>query len=473
MINILEERLKYLHERGEITFTQLKEKILKSSKLIKLNKKKKTSVDPKTGKQILLSFSINEGKLKVARDIKESKKGGVSIKEACGDYGMYNEQANESLSIIEKKIHNLSLEKQKKLFGENIEKFYKVKLNLSPKERKNYDCKKVIYEKDGCVTNGPTVMENLEEQSSLFENLLNELHENIKLESFSNQSRAVKKLEECYNGEYGNKSVNSINSHLSTVNSLIKNSNFNLDDSSNINDYMLARVYILLNGMLDKPNSANVDPMTKSNIAKHLLGIKGISVTDIAKKLPDEQKEYVKENILNNDSKKQILSDAIKPVENILLNFVNDNLDTVKSFLILFDTPESNRFVKNIDYNKKLMSSGDNLQTYQNTLRGMKNLDRHLKSNNNFAFDYDGMTYEPSYDIMPINNMMEMLKLVNEADNMFKQEQSVLEEKDIYKIIETMAMSSGAVAGGLSTMRREHGRNKRVKKLYKTSSKKN
>ena len=448
---LAESNIKYLYERGDLSFAKLKEKLINSSKLIKLKKKDKKQTDPKTGKGLLLSFSVKEGKIKLAINVSEAKMGGYDVKKTCQSYGDLKESAMKSLSMFENKIHNLSLEEQINLFGESTNKFYKIKLtNFTSEGVRNYDSRHMLVEKDGTYLNGPSVMEEVTQQTTKFENLINEWHQSINLEEYSMHGKAVKRLNECYNGEYGNNAVNKLNSNLSSVNSLIGNNKLSLGDDSQINDYMLARVYVLLNGMLDTPKGERFDPITKMNIAKKLLGVGGISVPDLMRKVPEEKKIFVKENILNHDSKKEILSNAIKPIENIVFDFIGDNLNSAKALLFLQDSPESRRMIKQVDQNLNLMKTGGSINTYRNSLRGLKNLDRYLKTNNTFAFDYDGMTYEPQYETSPISQMLEMLKFVENNDKITSvNNKNVLEIKDVYNIVKEMSsMGAGGVSFG-------------------------
>ena len=451
---LLEESMKFLYERGDMSFAHIKESILKSSKLIKLSKKKKEPVDPKTGKKILLSFSSKEGKVKLARNVSEAKKGGCSLVEACKEYGTMQESFRSSIAMLERKLHSLSLEEQKKLFGDNASKYYKVQpVNLFEKscKRKNYDTKHFIIEKNEVIETSQAILEDVKEQCSLMENFINEWQGSMKSESFSIHENCVRYLNECSNGNYANTAVNKINSNLSSVNSLIGNKSLVLDDGSTIDDYMLARIYVLLNGMLDGNSKSNFDPYVKMNIAKKLLGVGGISVPDIMRNVPEDKKQFIKENILNNDSKKEILSNAISPIQNTIFDYISDNLKTIKGILFLYDTPESSRMSKYIDSNLKLMSTGNTVNTYKNILSGMRKLDQHLKTNNSFEFDYDGMTYQPMFENFPIKQMTEMLKFAENNDKISSKpatEEKVLEIKDINSIVNEMAVSSGAISFG-------------------------
>lgn len=434
-----------------MSFSELKDRLLKSSKLIKLKKQKKV-FDDKTGKEILLSFSIKEGKIRLAKNTSEAKTGGCGLKEACASYGDMRESVQESLNLLERKIHSLSLEEQKKLFGDNANKYFKIKpINFSNK-RKNYDVKHFLVNKKDFVNTSPAILEDLDEQCSLFENFINEWENDIKAENYSTHSKHVKYLNECADGGYANTAISKLNSNLSSVNSLIGNQSFKLDDDSTMNDYMLARIYILLNGMLDRDSKTSFDPYIKMNIAKKLLGVGGISVPDIMKKVPEEKKLFIKENILNNDSKKEILNNSISPIQNIIFDFINDNMKSIKAILFLHDTPESTRMSKYVDNNLKFMNSGNSLTTYRNILHDMKKLDQHLRKNNNFEFDYDGMTYQPTYDSMPIKEMLETLKFSNINDNIKNNnEEKVLEAKQLFSVVEQMSVSSGAVSFGVAT----------------------
>jgi len=166
-------------------------------------------------------------------------------------------------------------------------------------------------------------------------------------------------------------------------------------------------------------------------MAKKILGIKGISPNDITKHLSEEQKKFVKENVLNNTSIKEILKNSIQPIEKILINYSVDLLRSISSLLDLENNPNSNRLNKQINNSIKFINTGNSLNTLKNELKSLRHVDRYLEKPKNNLY-YDGELFKIKEGFKPINELLKLFKPLKHNSV----EKNVLGETDINFIVQ-------------------------------------
>jgi len=426
--NLLFERsIKSLYENGKLSFKDLKETLSKTSNFI-LEKQ-----DLPKGKKVLLSYNINEGKLLIANNPSEIKQGYKKINEYIKTCENLKEEIYYSLNNLEKNISSMNQEDQENVFGPDNNIFYKIEIVLKPDNAFNYNTKHFNVLPDGhgeYDKSGKMIVKEVTIQVNKFNDLLTEWQNKLKYENYTNEVAAIRKLREHENQEYYNYAVNKIDNSLSNTNSYIGNSKFVLGDDSTIDDYILSRVYILLNALLEKSNTGSYNPLSKMNIAKRVLGIKGIGSQDIYNKLEVPQREYIRNNILNDFSKKEILKNAIKPIEEIIINYSINLLKTIQAYMLLTNNTSFNRLNKQINNSINYINTSNSFLGLKNELKNLKHLDKYT-NNKEFSFYYDGEVYKPSGFYKPINELLNVFKPFTESSL----EKKVIDENNIEKII--------------------------------------
>jgi hypothetical protein len=166
------------------------------------------------------------------------------------------------------------------------------------------------------------------------------------------------------------------------------------------------------------------------NIAKRVLGIKGIGSQDIYNKLEVPQREYIRNNILNDFSKKEILKNAIKPIEEIIINYSINLLKTIQAYMLLTNNTSFNRLNKQINNSINYINTSNSFLGLKNELKNLKHLDKYT-NNKEFSFYYDGEVYKPSGFYKPINELLNVFKPFTESSL----EKKVIDENNIEKII--------------------------------------
>lgn len=428
MENLLFERsIRSLYENGKLSFKNLKEALSKTSNFV-LEKQEL----PK-GKKVLLSYNIKEGKLLIANNPSEIKEKYKNINEYLKTCENLKEEIFYSLNNLEKNINSMNQEEQESIFGSDNNIFYTIEIILKPDNAFNYNTKHFNVLPDGhgeYDKSGKMIVKEVTIQVNKFNDLLTEWQNKLKYENYTNEVAAIRKLREHENQEYYNYAVNKIDNSLSNTNSYIGNSKFVLGDDSTIDDYILSRVYILLNALLEKSNTGSYNPLSKMNIAKRVLGIKGIGSQDIYNKLEVPQREYIRNNILNDFSKKEILKNAIKPIEEIIINYSINLLKTIQAYMLLTNNTSFNRLNKQINNSINYINTSNSFLGLKNELKNLKHLDKYT-NNKEFSFYYDGEVYKPSGFYKPINELLNVFKPFTESSL----EKKVIDENNIEKII--------------------------------------
>ncbi len=436
MSQILFERtINNLHDNGKITFKKLKEMLSEVSSFV-LEKK-----DVPKGKKILLSYSVKENKLLIAEKKTEVKDNNKTINEYIKTCENLKEEISFILNNLEKNINSLNQDDQESIFGPEANVYYNLELINKPEKCNSYNTKHFNIMPDGhgeYDKSGKLIISEVSRQINKLEEYLKNWDDKLKYEVYNKEVNSFKKLKELNDKSYYNYADNRLDNCLWSVNSYINNDKFNLSDESTIDEYILSRIYILLNAILDKSGNKPVDPIAKMNIAKRLLGIKGIGLQDISKKLDNEQEKYIKENILDDKNKKELLKNAIKPIEDIIINYSLDMLKAIQSILVLTNDSSSNRLNKQINNSINYINSGNSLNTLKHELKSLKHIDNYVNKPNMSLF-YDGSLYQPINNFKPINELLKLFKPFSENIN----DKKVIGENDINAIINEIIKKDG------------------------------
>lgn len=416
------KNIKNLYDNPDLTFSKIKE-IFRAAADGKLEGTEKVD-----GQKILLSFSVNDGRIKCAKDKMQIISGGLDpiafAKFLKTEKDTFNENLFfEGLKSFERAIQGLSEDKQIKLFGPDTNIYYSASI-IAPKEEidqsvVSYDTKKIIIHDIGHNeydrSTGEKTSSPMADRINELRNIILNYQDSLKHENYSIEINAIKKLKGLSDKTPLNLAINKLNSIILSVNNSIKNDNLKLNDNSTIDDYMIARIYILLNSILSRaPSDMGIlSPVAKSNLAKKIFRVKGISIADIRNNLSPVQYEYVKNHILNNE--KGILQAAISPLEMLITDFSVDMLKHLNSAFIVDNSKEVQRL------KQKIKNAIEEIETYgdykdliilKRQMHKLKSLDRVTTAAKGFVFDYDGTTYKFMGNFSPINNILNLFKKI-------------------------------------------------------------
>jgi nicotinamide mononucleotide adenylyltransferase len=434
--------INHLYDNPELTFKKIKE-ILSAAANGQLEGTEKVD-----GIRLLLTFSVYENKAKGARNKEDIKSGGRTAKELYKDFSdHYNKNLKdvflEALSSFEKIIQGLDITTQIELFGEDSNIYYISDIiaptlddNGEPLNVINYDTKKIVIHEKGSYqydkVTGEPVNKDISDKIIKLKDIILRHQEDLKHESFGIQINAIKRLKALNNKIPLNLSINKISALLNKTNGLINNDNLKLTDESTINDFMIARIYILLNSILSKGQDLNsLKLKTKINIAKKIFGISGISTLDLRKNLTRDQYVFIKDKIL--DNKKNILKTAIQPLEIIISDFTVEMLKNLQSTYIVDDRREVLRLrqkVKNAIKDIEKSGSQQDLINLKRQIQKLKSIERVTTSAEGFVFDYDGMTYKFTGSFAPVNQILNLFKKVKREEINLEKDKEISEEEE-------------------------------------------
>ena len=448
--------IKHLYDNPNLTFKKIKE-ILIAAANGQLEGTEKVD-----GVRLLLTFSVYENKAKGARNKKDIKDGGKTAKQLYKDFNEhYNKNLKdiffEALNSFEKIIQGLDVTTQIELFGEEGNIFYisdiitpTIDENGEPLNVINYDTKNIVIHEKGSAEydkeSGEPRNKNITDKIEKLKDIIIRHQEDLKHENFGIQIGAIKRLKALNNKIPLNTSINKIDSLLKSTNSLIKNESLSLNDDSSINQFMIARIYILLNSILSKSPQSDqtLGLKTRINIAKKIFGISGISTLDIRRNLPKEQFIFIKDKIL--DNKNQILKTAIQPLEIIISDFTVEMLKNLQSAYIVDDKREVFRLRQKVkkaivDIEKK--GSQQDLISLKRQIQKLKNFEKISTSAEGFVFDYDGVTYKFTGSFAPVNQIMNLFKKINKKD-IEQEKQKIVSEDEINKQQKKIVLLAGS-----------------------------
>jgi cytidyltransferase-like protein len=430
----------HLFDNGELTFSKIKDIFAAASE-------GHLEGTEKIGEQsVMASFSIKDGRLKCASNKADIKSSGLSIESFANKLNPEIKDAFlNSAKLFEKTIQGLSHTEQEKLFGKETNIFYNCSLiGGTDDDVINYDTKSLIINSTDHLIydreNNSFLENNIDDKLNSLRGVIDDSQTQLKQDNFGVQVNAVKKLQALSDKKPYNLAISKISSLLSTVNGLIKNDSLALSEESSISEFMIARVYILINAILQKGKIKNFDPIVKMNIAKRILGVKGISVKDISSKISKEQLEFIKDNLLNDTSRSEILKTAILPLENIVNDFAIEMLRGLQSAFVLDNNKEVNRIKKDLKAAIDILLSSDNeevMKVLKQQMSKLRSLERMGTAAQGFVFDYDGKTYKFSGNFAPVSAILSLFKAVS-------QEKQQLNEANKTAKNETIALVPGA-----------------------------
>jgi len=423
-----------LETKKELTFSKIKE-ILTSACDVSLKKTKELS-----GQKVFISFV--DGKARTIINSSDKKTGGITAAEIENKISDKDKSLSlkNAINSFEKIINTyISHEQQKELFEEtdtdNLQQEEKRYIyyfgfqimDHSNNEMINYDTKTFIlnhneYKKIDYATGKeiPADSSDVSKRSNKLEKIINSAQDDKNSDSNHNEISAFKKLSSLSDKVPLNTAINKIDSLLSATNSYINNEELSLTDESSIDDFMLARVIAYINTIL-KHKKINVDPMLKVAIAKTVMGVGGISIVDISKKLEDKDKKYIKENIINPNSKKAIIKKSIYPLELIINNFAVDMLKGMKSLFLLTKNKDLVSISKDIDSAIKSIGNitdGDTKNILKNEIRNLKKADALSSTNNGFTFIFDNIVYKFNGSYEPVSKLLSLLNYKSEIEQL-------------------------------------------------------
>ena len=402
-VSLLEEggvagHMSHIYDNWDLSFSQIKDILTKASQG-QLQGTEKTD-----GQNLYISYSVKESRAKAARNKGDIKNGGMTVPELRQKFagrGAIEDTFGDALRIFEKAVRALSPQQQTKIFGPDTDIWYNAEV-MDPRSSNviNYDKKTLAIHQVGHAmydkqTGEPTDV-NVSKNVAVLDNALNDMQEAIQDENYHIIKNAVRNLEALSNDSALRVAIQNLDTLLSRE---------GLDESTTIKDYIKKKIWDYLSKKLPK----EVLQLVGNDLVQRMMG-EGGSISSIAKVLPPEYKQQVKD-IVKDD--KKVIKNAVYPIEDIIHDFAVEILKSVQSAYIINNQKEVKRLKNEVARAIKLIQSSNNEiahEVLKQQLKKLKSVDKINSAIEGFVFDYDGHSYKMTGNFAPVNQILGLFR---------------------------------------------------------------
>lgn len=392
----------HLYENPSLTFREIKD-IFK-----KINDGKMLVTEKLDGQNLLLSFSVTQGKAKAARNHQHIVDGGISSENysSLTEVKEVQNSFSEALQVFENAVKKFSIEEQMEIFGPNANYYYNCEVQ-DPRNPNvlNYDRPSITIHRSGHLKqdkfNKTVFKEILGNEFLKLEALLKEntsLNEETN-DGFIVRSNSIRKIspltdKSCYQ--------NSLKSLQNAMNEC------GVSDKDNVAKYILNRLDELLEQKIKLPENA------KQQLLKRLLRAKDVTAKDVYKSLNESGKPELIESVRAIlSSEKKLIKQAISPIEEIVTQFGAGVLKEFQSSYIKDSENEIKRLRTKLTEIFDIVNNSGNPEArdfLKNQFGKIKNINNINSSCEGIVFKYDNDVYKMTGLFSPLNQILGMTK---------------------------------------------------------------
>lgn len=389
--------LKHLYDNRDLTFNKIS-KILYKASNGELEGTEKTD-----GYNIYLG--VVDGQARAARNKGDMQKGGMSMDDLQARVFQGGDRVKEvyvkSFDAFQSAIDSLNPQEQAKIFGPNGEIFYNTEI-MGPGASNllNYDANVITIHRSGHKSYNPET-DQVEEidvsmNSDFLDRVIDRFEQATADKDFDVQRTAVMTLEGLDNDSY-----------VKVALEKMKSAGF--DGNMTIEDYLRSKIEPAVEESFNYLASA-----TKEAIVDRLIGIEGVSLTQITKGFPVEQKRAISSFIKENQ--KTLIGEAIFPIEKAIHDFAVKMLEGLKSAYILDNESEVQRLKQEVELAIKSIHAyeGEGKEQAMDILyKQLQKLEHHDNITTpveGFVFEYEGQLYKFTGNFAPINQLLGLFK---------------------------------------------------------------
>jgi nicotinic acid mononucleotide adenylyltransferase len=394
--------LQHLYENPSITFGEIKQ-IFK-----KINDGKMLVTEKCDGQNLLLSYSVTEGKTKAARNNNHLLQGGISsnrINELAENID-FQKSIMEAFSSFEETVKKLSLEEQIDIFGPNTNYYYNTELQ-DPNNSNvfKYDTKKICIHRTGHLLNnkynGVITEDILADQFNRLEEVINKqiITENI-TDKFVVTINPIRNIQPLKNKTCYETAMHKLQSEM-----LVSK----MTDKSSLAEYILER--------MDREITNTVPELTKEAkviLLKRLMKVKEVTAKNVYKVLNETNNSHLIEkvkNIIDNEGK--LHKKCISPIEEVITEYGAGVLNEFSSFSIKDPITENIRIKRKLKEIITAVNMSNDIQAktfINNQLARMKNFDNTNLTCEGIVFKFNGDVYKMTGFFSPLNQILGMTK---------------------------------------------------------------
>ena len=390
--------MSHLYDNPSLTFTKMKE-ILKAAADGGLEGTEKTD-----GQNLFISYNVNTGEAKAARNKGNIKSGGLNASELASKFagrGNLEIAFNEAFSAFERAVELFSNEEKVEIFGADTNIYYNAEIQ-DPRSANviNYDYKTFNIHRAGGGEfdreTGAKTDKDISARAIALEIALARIEKQLEGEHRV-QMNAIRKLEKLTDDTI-------IHNTLTEIEKVI--SDAGISDNQTVGDYTIARLIEIIEKKVELSDE------TLRLLLKRMLKVKGVGIRDVLKTLgPEEDKVAIVRELVADASNH--LKNAIAPLEDVVHDFTVDILKALDSAFVIDNRAEVERLRGEVNVAiQAIEGSGrdDAMEILQRQMKKLKNIDNVSTAAEGFVFDYDGYTYKFTGNFAPINQILGLFK---------------------------------------------------------------
>lgn len=390
--------MNHLYDNPSLKFSQMKDIFTKASNG-ELEGTEKTD-----GQNIFLSYSVQDGEARAARNKGDIKKGGMNAQELSSKFaGRDSLQAafDGAMEVWFNAISNINPRTQAKIFGKDANVWFNAEVqDPGTANVVNYDNKNLVihqaghalYDKETGKAKNVDVSKNAQWLNKNIEKVASGDDEG----GWKIVNNAVMNLRALDNDKAAITAIQKLETLLDKS---------GISDSQTVGDYIATR----LNGVIDK-QIPGLEPKTKEALIGKLTGQKGLNINQITKPLPPAHAKKVK--LLANNSK-EVMKKIIFPLESIVHDFTVEMLRGLESVFVLDNQAETERLRKEVEQAiSVIQQSGEDaaIEILNQQLKKLKKAENVSTAVEGFVFTYDDVVYKFTGNFAPINQILGLFR---------------------------------------------------------------
>jgi len=400
----------HLYDNPLLTFSEMRE-IFDLAAAGALKGTEKTD-----GQNLFISYSIKDGKAKAARNKSNIKAGGLTATELAEKFagrGSLEKTFVESFEAFERVAQRLRPEQQENIFGPDTNIYYSAEV-LDPRSVNviSYDTKSLVIHRSASEfdrnTGNPTDRDVSGNITFLSDALENE-QENMAEDDYGVQLDAIQDLQEFLDQEF-------LQETQSRLTDLLKEQS--ISDDQTILDFMISKIKKTLYNEYNLTENISREVLkyiiTSNSIIKDKYNIsRRASKNNIVKLAQNPEEAKNATEAMNNT--KEIMSDSLMGLEDIVHDFSVEAVKGLRSLFILDDKQEKEMLRLRRETERAITAienSGNEEAMFilQKQMKKLKSLENINTASEGFVFDYDGSTYKFTGNFAPMNQLLGLFK---------------------------------------------------------------
>ena len=398
----LARHMMHIYENPSLTFKEIKD-IFK-----KINDGNILVTEKADGQNLLLSYSVLEGKAKAARNQKNLIEGGLSLDNAASLIEVKEAQASfsEAIKLFEDTISKFSIEEQISIFGPNGNYYYNCEIQ-DPRNPNilNYDSKLINVHRTGHLKfnkfNKKITEEKLNNEFLKLETLLqtnSQINEQVS-DGFILRTNPLRKLNPLKDKSRYENALKSLQNEMTMT---------GITDNASLAEYILNR--------LDEYLSENIPELSnesKSSLIKRLMKVKDHNAKNVYQSLNKTNNSHLIEkvkSILN--SERKILKEAVSPIEQIITEFGAGVLKEFQSSYIKESDREIKRLKEKLQEIFDIVGNSGNVESqnfFNNEFKKIKDINNINSACEGIVFKYSDDVYKITGLFSPLNQILGMM----------------------------------------------------------------